>query len=53
MASARALGITVLFTMVPKFEDALGFYSESELVELDAFLDTARAQNIYVIISFM
>jgi hypothetical protein len=53
MASARALGITVLFTMVPKFEDALGFYSERELVELDAFLDTAREQRIYVMISFI
>ena len=53
MQTARAFGITVLVAMVPDFEKALGYYSEPELVKLDHFLDSAREQNIYVMISFI
>ena len=53
MQTARAGGITVLFTMLPQFEESLGVYTESALVRLDKFLDSASREGIYVMPSFI
>ena len=53
MQTARDGGITVLFTWIPEFEKTLGVYTESELVRLDKFIDSASRSGIYVMPSFI
>ena len=42
-----------MFTMLPQFEESLGVYTESALVRLDKFLDSASKEGIYVMPSFI